>query len=47
MVRARGQFAELVGPLLNGLAVHTGYEISLLAGRAKYNGEKRDIEALR
>ncbi|KAJ7796847.1 hypothetical protein B0H14DRAFT_3494349 [Mycena olivaceomarginata] len=45
---ARQRFSELVGPLLDGLAAHMGYEISLLVGRVRYNPEtsKPDIEAL-
>lgn len=45
--RARMRFSGLVGPLLDGLAAHTGYEISLFAGRRKEVGEKIEIECLR
>jgi hypothetical protein len=33
--------------LLDGLAAHTGYEISILAGRVKKSEEKLDIECVR
>ncbi|KAF7375728.1 hypothetical protein MSAN_00462300 [Mycena sanguinolenta] len=46
MEEARGRFSELVAPLLEGLAAHTGYEISLLVGRPKLDREKLDIECL-
>ncbi|KAJ7608100.1 hypothetical protein DFH06DRAFT_1347134 [Mycena polygramma] len=39
-------FSALVEPLLAGLAAHTGYEISLLAGRVKTEGGNLDIEAM-
>ncbi|KAF7342708.1 hypothetical protein MSAN_02028700 [Mycena sanguinolenta] len=43
---ARARFSGLVGPLLDGLAAHTGYEISLLVGRPKLDDAKMDIECL-
>jgi hypothetical protein len=48
LCRARDRFSELVGPLLDGLAAHTGYEISLLVGRVRRKSDnKLDIEAVR
>jgi hypothetical protein len=48
LCRARNHFSELVGPLLDGLAAHTGYEISLLVGRVRRKSDNRlDIEAVR
>jgi hypothetical protein len=45
---ARDRFSELVEPLLDGLAAHTGYEISLLVGRVRRKSDnKLDIEAVR
>jgi hypothetical protein len=41
------RFSGLVGPLLDGLAAHTGYEIALLVGRPMEKGGKLDIECLR
>ncbi|KAJ7797029.1 hypothetical protein B0H14DRAFT_2619395 [Mycena olivaceomarginata] len=43
---ARARFSSLVSPLLDGLAAHTGYEISLLAGRVKSDDGKLDIESV-
>jgi hypothetical protein len=40
------RFSSLVVPLLDGLAAHTGYAISILAGRVKSDGEKLDIESV-
>ncbi|KAF7345202.1 hypothetical protein MSAN_01896700 [Mycena sanguinolenta] len=46
MEEARARFSGLVGPLLDGLAAHTGYEISLLVGRPKLEEGQLDIECL-
>ncbi|KAK6996614.1 hypothetical protein R3P38DRAFT_3221658 [Favolaschia claudopus] len=43
---ARSRFSALVQPLLAGLQAHTGYEISLLAGRVKKEGGSLDIECV-
>ncbi|KAF8142342.1 hypothetical protein K438DRAFT_1995107 [Mycena galopus ATCC 62051] len=43
---ARAQFSGIVGPLLDGLAAHTGYQISLLAGQVKKEGGGLDIECM-
>ncbi|KAK7053872.1 hypothetical protein R3P38DRAFT_3305269 [Favolaschia claudopus] len=43
---ARTRFSALIQPLLDGLAVHTGYEVSILAGRVKKNEGKLDIECV-
>ncbi|KAJ7743981.1 hypothetical protein B0H14DRAFT_3514773 [Mycena olivaceomarginata] len=40
------RFANVVGPLLDGLAAHTGYEISILVGRVKKEDRKVDIESV-
>ncbi|KAJ7752154.1 hypothetical protein B0H16DRAFT_1839373 [Mycena metata] len=48
LAEAHAQFSGLVCPLLNGLAAHTGYELSLLVGRPKETAVgKLDIECLR
>ncbi|KAF7378028.1 hypothetical protein MSAN_00226700 [Mycena sanguinolenta] len=46
MEEARARFSGLVGPLLDGLAAHTGYEISLLVDQPKLEEGKLDIECL-
>ncbi|KAF8142772.1 hypothetical protein K438DRAFT_1994619 [Mycena galopus ATCC 62051] len=46
MEDARTRFSDLVGPLLDGLAAHTGYDITILAGRVKKDGVRLDIESL-
>ncbi|KAJ7348995.1 hypothetical protein DFH08DRAFT_998340 [Mycena albidolilacea] len=42
----RSQFSALVGLLLQGLAAHTGYEILLLVGRVKTEGERPDVYSM-
>ncbi|KAJ7818287.1 hypothetical protein B0H14DRAFT_2601325 [Mycena olivaceomarginata] len=39
------RFANVVGPLLDNLAAHTGYKISILVGRVKKEDGKVDIES--
>ncbi|KAJ6509610.1 hypothetical protein DFH09DRAFT_1100884 [Mycena vulgaris] len=45
--KAHARFSSFVSPLLDGLKAHTGYEISLLAGRVKLEeGKVPDVECL-
>jgi hypothetical protein len=39
------RFTNVVGPLLDNLAAHTGYKISILVGRVKKEDGKVDIES--
>ncbi|KAJ7350845.1 hypothetical protein DFH08DRAFT_958464 [Mycena albidolilacea] len=43
---ARSRFSSLVGPLLEGLAGHTGYEISIFAGRVIKDEGRINIESV-
>ncbi|KAK7050123.1 hypothetical protein R3P38DRAFT_3173183 [Favolaschia claudopus] len=45
LIEARARFSALVQPLLDGLAAHTGYEISILAGRVKSGNLDIDLHA--
>ncbi|KAK7052715.1 hypothetical protein R3P38DRAFT_3173036 [Favolaschia claudopus] len=46
LAEARTRFSSLIQPLLDGLAAHTGYEVSILAGRVKKTEGKLDIESI-
>ncbi|KAK6968966.1 hypothetical protein R3P38DRAFT_3337357 [Favolaschia claudopus] len=48
LAEARSRFSSLIQPLLDGLAFHTGYDISILAGRVKKNEDnlKLNIECI-
>jgi hypothetical protein len=47
VVRARDRFSMLVAPLLAGLKAHTGYDISLFAGRIDESKTNLDVQVMR